>query len=71
VNRAGTVTGLRSDGYVVANLAADYDLGHGVTAFARIDNLLDRHYQDPIGFLRPGLSAFAGIKVAFDAGSKS
>ena len=59
---------MRSDGYVVANLAANYDLGHGVTAFARIDN---RHYEDPIGFLRPGLSAFAGIKVAFDAGSKS
>jgi outer membrane cobalamin receptor len=32
----------------------------------RIDNLLDRHYQDPIGFLRPGLGIFAGVRMAFD-----
>ena len=41
----------------------------GVTAFARINNLLDRHYQDPIGFQHPGLGVFAGVRVAFDTGS--
>ena len=51
------------------NLAGSYDLGNGVTAFARIDNLLDRRYQDPIGFLHPGLGVFAGVKVAFDTAS--
>ena len=39
---------------------SSYDLGNGLTAYARIDNLLNRHYQDPIGFLRPGLGVFAG-----------
>jgi vitamin B12 transporter len=38
-----------------------------VTAYARIDNLLDRRYKNPIGFLRPGLGVFAGVRIAFDA----
>ena len=52
-------------GLDVVNLAGTYDLGNGFTAFARIDDLLDKRYQDPTGFLRPGLSAFGGIKMAF------
>jgi vitamin B12 transporter len=67
VDRAGTTSGLRANGYVVANLAATYGLGNGVSLFGRINNLLDRTYQDPTGFQRPGLGAFAGIKLAFDA----
>ena len=31
--------------------------------FARIDNLFDRHYRNPVGFLQPALGAYAGIKV--------
>jgi vitamin B12 transporter len=60
VNRAGTVSGLTPNGYTLVNLAGSYDLGNGVTAYARIDNLLDRRYENPIGFLRPGLGVFAG-----------
>jgi vitamin B12 transporter len=66
VNRAGTISGVPANGYTLVNLAGSYDLGNGLTAYARIDNLLDRHYQDPIGFLRPGLGVFAGVRVAFD-----
>jgi vitamin B12 transporter len=69
VNRAGTVSGLRQNGYTVVNLAGTYDLGNGLTAFARIDNLLDRHYQNPSGFQKPGLGVFAGVKLAFDSKS--
>jgi vitamin B12 transporter len=64
VNRAGTV-GLTANGYTLVNLAGSYDLGHGLTAFARIDNALDQRYQDPTGFLRPGLGVFGGLRVAF------
>jgi vitamin B12 transporter len=67
VNRAGTVSGVPANGYTLVNLAGSYDLGNGLTAYARIDNLLDRHCQDPIGFLSPGLGVFAGVRVAFDA----
>jgi vitamin B12 transporter len=67
ISRSGAVTGLRSGGYTLVNLAGSYDLGHGITAFARINNLLDRRYQEPIGFLHQGLGVFGGIRVAFDA----
>jgi vitamin B12 transporter len=67
VNRDGTVSGITADGYTLVNVAGAYVLGHGVTAFARIDNLLDRHYQDPLGFVHPGLGVFAGMRVAFAA----
>jgi vitamin B12 transporter len=55
-------------GYVLVNFAGSYDLGHGVTAFARIDNALNVQYQDPLGFQRPGLGVFGGLRVAFNAG---
>lgn len=61
------LTPLPVPGYVLVNLAASYDLGHGVTAFARIDNALNVQYQDPLGFQRPGLGVFGGLKVAFNA----
>jgi vitamin B12 transporter len=66
INRSGAVTGLRSTPFTLINLAGSYDFGHGITGFARINNLLDRHYQDPIGFQHPGFGVFAGVKLAFD-----
>jgi vitamin B12 transporter len=66
-NRVGTESGIKVNGYATVNVAGAYDLGHGVIAFARIDNLLDRRYQDPLGFQRPGIGVFAGVRVALDA----
>lgn len=66
VNRSGSISGLKSTPYTIANISGSYDLGHGITAFARINNLLDRHYQDPIGFLHQGLGVFGGLKIAFN-----
>jgi vitamin B12 transporter len=31
--------------------------------FGRINNLLDRHYESPVGFDQPGFGAYAGIRV--------
>jgi len=62
-NRSFSIPRLNARAYVVANIAAAYDLGRGVELFARIDNLLDRRYEDPVGFQRPGLGAFAGVRV--------
>lgn len=67
VYRDGT-PGASGAGYTLVNVAESYDLGQGVTTFARINNLLDRHYQDPVGFDRPGFGIFAGVRVAFDTG---
>ena len=66
INRDGTASGLFATPYTLVNLAGNYDLGHGVSFFARINNLLDRRYQDPIGFQHQRLGVFAGVKVAFD-----
>jgi vitamin B12 transporter len=66
VNRDGTATGIYATPYTLINLAANYDFGNGVSFFARINNLLNRQYQNPIGFQHQGLGVFAGIKVAFD-----
>ena len=64
-DRYGNISRLKADGYSVVNLAGTYDLGGGVQAFARIDNLFDNTYQNPVGFDRPGLGVFAGVRVKF------
>jgi vitamin B12 transporter len=70
-NRDFSIPRLKAGAYTVVNLAGTYNLGNGVAAFARIDNLFDRRYQDPTGFLRPGLSAFGGVKLAFETSGQS
>lgn len=65
-NRSGSMTGLVATPYALVKIAGSYDLGHGVTAFARLDNLTNRRYQDPIGFQHQGLGVFGGVKVALD-----
>jgi outer membrane receptor protein involved in Fe transport len=49
--------------FLSANLAANYALRDDVTVFARIDNLFNKQYEDPSGFLRPGLGVFGGIRL--------
>ena len=67
INRSGSESGVRAAPYTLINLAGSYDIGHGVSLFARINNMLNRQYQDPIGFQHQGLGVFAGVKLAFDA----
>ncbi len=49
VNRSGSATNLMASGYPLLNLAATYDFGHGISGFARINNALNTHYQNPLG----------------------
>ncbi len=63
-NRDFSIQRLNASPYAVVNISGAYDLGHGVTAFARIDNLLDRQYQTPVGFDKPGIGAYGGLKVS-------
>lgn len=55
---------LNASPYTVVNLAADYAVNNHVTVFGRIDNLFDRDYQNPVGFLHPGFSVFGGVRVS-------
>ena len=64
-NRDFSIPRLTAPGYTTVNLAAGYDLTRHLTLYGRINNLFDRHYQNPVGFLQPALGAFAGIKTRF------
>ena len=50
--------------YGTVNLAANYDVNEQIHVFARIDNLFNRQYEDPLGYLHPGIGAYAGVRVA-------
>jgi vitamin B12 transporter len=50
--------------YTIVNLAADYVVNKNVTVFGRIDNLFNKQYENPIGWLQPGLGVFGGVKVS-------
>ena len=54
---------IRDRGYTTVNLAASFAINARLSVFGRIDNLLDRHYENPVGFLQPSLGAYAGIKL--------
>jgi vitamin B12 transporter len=62
-NRDFSIPRLSAPGYTVVNLAASFDIDRHFTVFGRVENLLDRRYQNPVGFLQPSLGAFAGIRA--------
>jgi vitamin B12 transporter len=62
-NRDFSVPRLTANGYTIVNLAANLDINSHVSVFGRIDNLFDRHFQNPVGFLQPTLGAFAGVRA--------
>jgi len=62
-SRDGLTSGIDAPGYTTVNIATTYDLGPHWALFARVNNLFDRHYENPVGFLQPSLGAYAGIKV--------
>jgi vitamin B12 transporter len=63
VSRDGLTSGLEAPGYTTLNLATSYALSARFALFGRIDNLLDRHYENPIGFLQPSIGFYAGVRV--------
>jgi len=64
-NRDFSIPRLTQPGFTTVNLAANYALTSNFTLYGRITNLLDRHYENPDGFLQPSIGAFAGIKAKF------
>jgi vitamin B12 transporter len=60
----GPPTNLTAPGYTIVNLRGDYALTDQLKLFGRVDNLFNLHYQNPTGFLEPGLGVFGGIRFA-------
>jgi vitamin B12 transporter len=65
-NRDFSVPRLKAPAYTTVSLASAWEIDERVAAFARIDNLLDRRYEDPTGFQRPGLGVFVGVRLRFE-----
>lgn len=53
----------RAGSYFVANLAAQRRISNRVSAFARLDNILNRKYYEYIGFVNPGIQVRAGLDI--------
>lgn len=51
-------------GYATVNLAANWQVLPAFALYGRVENLFDRRCQDPDGFLRPGIGAWAGVKAS-------
>ena len=54
---------LKMGGYAVVNVTAEWALSHGITLFARADNVLDRNYELAAGYATGGATVFAGVRA--------
>jgi vitamin B12 transporter len=50
-------------GFVTADLAGGWKLDEGTELTVRVENLLDRRYQQVLGYGEPGISAYVGIRL--------
>ena len=50
------------DDFWLLNVAGSYEFYPGLTAIARVENLLDENYQEVYGFETTGIGAYAGLR---------
>ena len=50
-------------GYAIVNLTAEWAVGHGVTLFARANNVFDKNYELAAGYATGGATVFAGVRA--------
>jgi outer membrane cobalamin receptor len=55
---------LRAPGFAVVDAGGSVGLGGGASLFARATNLLDRAYEEALGFPAPGRAVFVGVRLA-------
>lgn len=51
--------------YTKVDLVAELTLIKGLSIYGRIENLLNKHYQEVRGYAEPGFSAYGGIRAKF------
>jgi vitamin B12 transporter len=81
VSLAGYFSGVRTDsdflglgltrnpGYARFDIATHYNVGHGVSLYARAANLFDKSYQDALGFRVLGRDVRVGLNYRFSGRS--
>ena len=52
-------------GYVTLNLAGSYDVHKNVQFFARIDNVINKQYEEVYGYGTSGVAGYGGVKLAY------
>jgi vitamin B12 transporter len=62
-SRDFSVPRLNAHPYWTADLAASFALTPSLAVTARVNNLFDKTYQNPVGFLQPGRAFYAGLKA--------
>lgn len=64
----GASYGLFEDaGFANVGINVNYAMGHGVTAYGNLRNVLDRHYEEVFGYPSPRLNFVAGLKWSLAA----
>jgi vitamin B12 transporter len=51
--------------YTIINLAVSYKILDYITLNGRVENLLDKYYEEVYGYATPGFSGYAGVKIHF------
>ncbi len=64
-NRDFSIPRLNASPYTTVDTAGSYSLTQNWALTARVNNLLNRHYQNPDGFDHPTFGAFAGVSAKF------
>lgn len=59
-----TLAPTKGQAYTTVNLAVDYKVSDNVSAFARIENMMNVRYENPVGFQRPGFAIYGGARVS-------
>ncbi len=54
-------------GFVLVNVTASYKIHENVELYGRIENLLNKKYQEVFSFGTPGIAAYGGLRVRFAA----
>jgi vitamin B12 transporter len=62
-----TPSTLTLDHYWLLRAAASYQLEPGVEIYGRVENVLDQRYEEVFGFATPGIGAYAGLRLTWDA----
>jgi vitamin B12 transporter len=60
-----TFNQIRLGGYTLVNLATSYKVTNNFELTARIDNLLNQHYEDVAGYGTADISFYGGFKLSF------
>ncbi|HVG81969.1 MAG TPA: TonB-dependent receptor, partial [Methylomirabilota bacterium] len=58
-----TFARVTEDPYTVLSLAGSWQARSNLRLFGRVENLLDKDYEDPNGFGQPGIGFFAGLEA--------